>query len=105
MDKSHTIYETAFATESKPESVHSLSPQSDSRPSSDISIRYQQALAFHQQSHFCEAETLYREILDADPNHPGALHFLGVSRFSQGYPAEAIPFPFCCKSFFVFHAI
>ena len=35
--------------------------------SSDISILlYQQALALHQQNQFCEAETLYRQILDTE---------------------------------------
>ena len=59
---------------------------------SDLSAQYQQALAFHQQNRFCEAESLYRQILNVEPNHPGAFHFLGMSRYSQGNPLEAISF-------------
>ena len=38
----------------------------------------QQALALHRAGRLPEAETLYRHILQMEPNHPDALHFLGV---------------------------
>jgi len=36
------------------------------------------AVAHHQAGRLSEAEGLYRQILGAQPNHPGALHLLGV---------------------------
>ena len=34
--------------------------------------------AFHKDGEISHAETIFRQILDVAPNHPGALHFLGV---------------------------
>lgn len=34
--------------------------------------------AFHKDGEISQAETMFRQILDVAPNHPGALHFLGV---------------------------
>ena len=36
------------------------------------------AVQHHQEGRLAEAEKIYRQILTAQPNHPGALHFLGV---------------------------
>ena len=38
-------------------------------PGSYISALYRQALVLHQQNRFCEAESLYRQILDVEPDH------------------------------------
>ena len=57
---------------------------------SKIPDLFQQALAFHRQNRFSEAETLYRQILEADPNHPGALHFLGMVAFARKNLEEAV---------------
>ncbi len=38
----------------------------------------QQALALHRAGRLPQAEALYRQILLVEPNHPDALHFLGV---------------------------
>jgi tetratricopeptide (TPR) repeat protein len=43
-----------------------------------IPQRFQQALALHQQGELVEAERVYREVLQAAPNHFDALHLLGV---------------------------
>ena len=51
---------------------------------------YQQALALHQQNRLGEAESLYRQILEVEPNHPGALHFLGMVRLACHAPLEAL---------------
>ena len=61
-----------------------------SLPPSDISALYQRALALHRNNHFDEAESLYRQILEANPNHPGALHFLGMIAFAQKNLPEAL---------------
>jgi tetratricopeptide (TPR) repeat protein len=52
----------------------------------DISISkaIQAALEHHQSGRLPQAETLYRQILGAEPNHPDALHFLGVLSYQVG---------------------
>jgi predicted O-linked N-acetylglucosamine transferase (SPINDLY family) len=44
----------------------------------------QQALALHQAGRLPEAETLYRQILFSEPNHPEALHYLGLLVHQMG---------------------
>jgi len=61
----------------------------------DLSVLYQQALALHRDNRLDEAEFLYRQILAVEPNHPGALHFLGMVAFAQKNLPEAIRFIEC----------
>ncbi len=49
-----------------------------------------QALAHHQEGRLAEAEALYRKLLDRQPNHPDALHLLGVAALGAGRHAEAV---------------
>jgi protein O-GlcNAc transferase len=42
------------------------------------------ALEHHQSGRLNEAETLYRQILEADPEHPGALYLLGGIAYQNG---------------------
>ncbi|HEY1648868.1 MAG TPA: tetratricopeptide repeat-containing glycosyltransferase family protein [Terracidiphilus sp.] len=49
----------------------------------------QEALGHHQQGRFIEAEQLYRRILAVDPEHPDALHLLGMVAFQTGRSEEA----------------
>jgi Flp pilus assembly protein TadD len=42
------------------------------------------ALGEHSAGHFAEAEAIYRKILSSHPNHPPALHLLGVALSQQG---------------------
>ena len=51
-----------------------------------------QAIAAHKASKFEEAEQLYKNILKAQPTHPGANHNLGVLKVSFNKSAEALPF-------------
>jgi len=44
----------------------------------------QQAIAFHSQGNFGEAERLYQAVLLESPQNPDALHYLGVLRHQQG---------------------
>ncbi|MDH3327715.1 MAG: tetratricopeptide repeat protein [Desulfobulbaceae bacterium] len=44
----------------------------------------QQAQSLHKAGRFDQAETLYRQILLAEPNHPEALHFLGLLAHQLG---------------------
>lgn len=48
------------------------------------------ALRAHRAGDAAIAETLYRRILAADPDHAAALHFLGVLCHQSGKPKEAI---------------
>ena len=42
---------------------------------------FQQAMAYYRAGRFHEAEVLYRQILAAAPDHPDALHFMGMLAF------------------------
>ncbi len=49
-----------------------------------------EALAHHQAGRLGDAEALYRKLLRTRPNHPQALHLLGVLASQMGHHAEAI---------------
>ena len=55
-------------------------------------LMLRQATALHQAGRLAEAQSLYRQILTADPNQPDALHLLGVLAHQTGQhaPAEAL---------------
>ncbi len=48
------------------------------------------AVQFHQKGNLGQAEPLYRQILQADPSHPEALHMLGMLAQQTGHPDAAI---------------
>lgn len=48
------------------------------------------AMALHRAGRLDRAETLYRKILNKAPDHPDALHLLGVIATSRGRPQRAI---------------
>lgn len=48
------------------------------------------AVHLHKESHFAEADGLYRTILEAAPDQPDALHFLGVLKHQLGRSDEGI---------------
>ena len=49
-----------------------------------------QAVKFHQQGQWNDAERLYREVLRESPRDFDALHLLGVLKLQQGEPEEAL---------------
>ena len=49
------------------------------------------AMAAHQAGNLPHAEAIYRRALDHDPDHPSALHFLGLILYQRGQAAEAVP--------------
>ncbi len=51
---------------------------------------FQAALTLHRAGHFDRAADAYRQILSAHPDHPRALHSLGVLEKSRGNPRLAI---------------
>ncbi len=50
----------------------------------------QQALALHQLGRLAEAERLYRQILQQDPNHIDALHLLGMAALQAGQKERGV---------------
>ena len=49
-----------------------------------------EALALHRQGDLPRAEQLYRKVLGHEPDHPDALHFLGVLAAQAGHPQPAL---------------
>ena len=49
-----------------------------------------EAIALHRQGRIADAERRYSEILKQHPNHPDALHFLGVLEFQHGRHEKAL---------------
>lgn len=56
-----------------------------------VQQKLQQAVQLHQMGKLREAEPLYRQILARQPNHPDALHLLGVLASQAGNPAAGEP--------------
>jgi len=50
----------------------------------------QTAIGHHQSGRLPQAQALYQQILQADPNHPDALQLLGLIEHQQGHSAHAI---------------
>jgi Flp pilus assembly protein TadD len=73
-----------MATKSQP------SGGAPSRPGVHVAERFRQAVTLHQGGRLAEAETIYRQIIDLDPNHAEAIHHLGVIAFQAGHPEDAV---------------
>jgi predicted O-linked N-acetylglucosamine transferase (SPINDLY family) len=56
---------------------------------SDINNRLQQALLLHQSGQLDKSAKIYEDVLNAAPNHPDALHLLGVIAYQSGRYEEA----------------
>src|SRR3569832_1652377 len=55
----------------------------------DLKAMAEQAVAFHRQGELERAESLYRQILEADPRRCGPRFYMGLMRLQQGRTAEA----------------
>jgi protein O-GlcNAc transferase len=77
---------------SKRPSWHQKRTKQVSRPPDGFprSSILQQALVLHQAGRLSEAEALYRQILQAVPNHPEALHYLGLLAHEVGKNGIAV---------------
>ena len=53
-------------------------PQAKKPVAATVQAKLQQGLALHQQGRFSEAERVYEEIIQQEPNYFDALHLLGV---------------------------
>jgi len=56
----------------------------------DVKELLRLAIEHHQQGRLDEAEVLYRQILDADPNHADANHMLGVAACQRGALVDVV---------------
>ena len=59
-------------------------------PPPEIGALMRQAMAFHRAGLLAEAAPFYRQILDRQPDHRDALHFLGVLSHQQGDDKAAV---------------
>jgi predicted TPR repeat methyltransferase len=66
-------------------------------PSADEELRI--AMAAHKAERFEEAEAGYLRVLEAQPEHPKALYYLGLLQFHRGDTATAIKFVQRCLNF------
>ena len=60
------------------------------QPSLGLEEMLDQALALHQQGRMAEAERLYRQVLNASPDHFDGRHLLGMLRSQEGRHQEAL---------------
>ncbi|HTJ53876.1 MAG TPA: tetratricopeptide repeat protein [Nitrosospira sp.] len=74
----------------KNEQSLTASPQAANSPTPSISQYLQAGMEHHQAGHLPQAEAIYQRILQIDPNHPGALHFLGLIAKQVGNAKAAI---------------
>jgi tetratricopeptide (TPR) repeat protein len=59
---------------------------------SEAQARFQEAFAAHQRGELPQAEQGYMQALEADPDHPEALHFLGILYHQQGENWQALEY-------------
>ena len=82
----------------------SLNPQSTAIQSNEIKL--QAALNLHQQGELAQAESLYKEILESQPQHFDALQLLATLALQQDKPIAALELFFLrlnnCNSFSLF---
>ncbi len=65
-------------------------PLQEAASSSKVLADYQQALAWHQQGQLANAEAVYRNILQIQPNHAETLQMLGVIALQTGHLQDAV---------------
>jgi tetratricopeptide (TPR) repeat protein len=67
------------------------SPTVSAPAAPSVDERVRQALALHQRGDAIAAEAIYREVLTTAPDHPQALHFLGVIHYQRRELDAALP--------------
>jgi protein O-GlcNAc transferase len=75
---------------SKKSASKTAETHSDVLPDSLPLDAFQIAMQYHQSGDLAQADALYRRILQHDPNHPDALHYLGVLAYQVGQNAAAV---------------
>ena len=56
----------------------------------EVAAEFNTAVAHHRADRIEEAEALYRRVLEAIPNHPRVLHFLGLIELQRGCPQPGV---------------
>jgi len=67
-----------------------MTPPDDPNPPSTVEETLRAAIARHRQGALDEAEGAYKAVLSRRPEHPDALHLLGVVAFQRGRYEEAV---------------
>jgi predicted TPR repeat methyltransferase len=62
----------------------------DSEPGKSTNELLSEAIARHRQGFLDEAQSVYRQVLRADPKNPDALHYLGLVYFQRGELKSAV---------------
>jgi protein O-GlcNAc transferase len=63
-------------------------PQVHKLGAAPIQAKFQQGVELHQQGRLAHAERIYREVLQHQPNHFGALHMLGAIALDTGHAEQ-----------------
>ena len=61
-----------------------------SAQSDTLDTAIEEGMARHRAGDHSEAETIYRRVLQADPEHPDALHLLGLIAYQRGRNEDAV---------------
>lgn len=67
-----------------------LTPQPAVMPLEDMDKKVADAFERHKANDFEHAQKVYREVLDQNPNHPQALHYMGLMAQQMGYADQAM---------------
>jgi predicted O-linked N-acetylglucosamine transferase (SPINDLY family) len=59
-------------------------------PAAELEQLINEAMQHHAAGRLAEAQALYRRVLDAEPRHVDALHFLGFAELQLGRPPRAV---------------
>ena len=86
-----TLGSTAQHTDGNAQTAPFAQGSSSSESATSAGALAHQGLAAHQRGDIEGAERAYRAALRADPEHPLALHYLGVVHFQRNRPADALP--------------
>ncbi len=65
-------------------------PQAQHPAATALRAKFAQAMTLHRQGNLADAERLYREVLQQQPNHFGALHRLGVIALQTRHLSEQL---------------
>ena len=65
-------------------------PQAQKPAAAGLQAKFAQGMALHQQGKLADAERIYRDVLQQQPSHPGALHLLGVIAFQTRHAERAV---------------
>jgi Tfp pilus assembly protein PilF len=67
-----------------------VQPQAQKPTAAALQAKFEQGVALHQQGRLAEAERIYREVLQRQPNHSGALHLLGAIALQTEHTERAV---------------